>query len=263
MASTHRFALVTGATSGIGAAFARALPAETNLLLTGRDTERLEQMRAELQLGERTVDTLQADLTRGEDRARLIERAEAHGIDLLVNNAGMGQFGAVLDNDPQGEIDTTVLNCTAPVELTVRLLPAMLESARVTGRNAGLINLASTFAVSPIPYVATYSASKAFILSWTEAFAEEVCREPVDVLALCPGATRTAIAGRAGLRGEVPFAADPGDVAKEGLRALGRQTVHVCGAGSRAALTPYFVPRKLAASGLNVAMGLAKRTLGR
>ncbi|SDF55282.1 hypothetical protein SAMN05216241_101439 [Limimonas halophila] len=263
MASAHRFALVTGATSGIGAAFARTLPAETNLLLTGRSPERLEQMRAELQVGERIVDTLQADLTRGADRARLIERAEAHAVDLLVNNAGMGQFGAVLDNDPQAEIDTTVLNCTAPVELSVRLLPTMLERARVTGRNAGLINVSSTFAVSPVPYVATYSASKAFILSWTEAFAEEVCRQPLDVLALCPGATRTAIAGRAGLRGQVPFAAEPEDVAKQGLRALGRHTVHVCGAGSRAVLTPYFVPRKLAASGLNLAMGFAKRTLGR
>ena len=260
--ATHRAALVTGATSGIGAAFARTMPAETDLVLTGRNAEALARMQAELAVGERTVDTVRADLTRAEDRARVIEQAREHGVDLLINNAGMGQFGAVLDNDPEGEVATTALNCSAPVALAVHLLPEMLDRARVTGERAGLINVSSTLAAQPVPYVATYSASKAFVSSWTEALASELCREPVDVLALHPGATRTSIAERAGLRGQVPFAAEPEDVAREGLNALGKRTVHVCGAASRAALAPYFGSRRLASTGLHALMGAAKRFTG-
>lgn len=263
MAQSYRFALVTGASSGIGEAFARVLPESTHLLLTGRNHDRLSMIAEELQVDERIVEPLAADLTRADDRHRLIQRAGEVEIDLLINNAGLGQFGGVLDNDPQGEVDTVEVNCTAPVDLTVNLLPAMIERARYRGEPAGLINVSSTFAVNPIPYVATYSASKAFILSWTEALAEELRREPVDVLALCPGATRTQMADRAGFRGQIPFRADPEDVAREGLRALGRCTVHVVGGASRAALGPYFLPRRLAAGGLGAVMGLASRMSGR
>lgn len=259
MAQDFRFALVTGASGGIGAAFARVIPETTDLFLTGRDSERLTALREELSVGERRVESMVADLNRPEDRQALIARAEELEIDLLVNNAGFGQFGAVLDNDPAGELMTVEVNCTALVALTVGLLPGMRRRAYLLGGRAGLINVSSTFAVQPIPYVATYAASKAFVQSWTEALAEEMRGTPVDILALCPGTTRTEMAERAGLRGGIPFAADPEDVARQGLAALGRCTVHVCGTASRAALTPYFLPRRLAAGGLGAVMGLVSR----
>jgi hypothetical protein len=259
MTVPHSFALVTGASSGIGAAFARVLPDHTHLLLTGRDGERLGALAAELSGGTRIVEPFVADLTKAEDREALIARAGEVEIDLLINNAGLGQFGAVLDNDPHGEVDTVEVNCAAPVDLAVNLLPEMISRARMRGGRAGLINVSSTFAVQPVPYVATYSASKAFVLSWTEALAEELRGKPIDVLALCPGATRTDMARRAGFSRDLPFRADPEAVAREGLTALGRETVHVCGHVSRAALAPYFAPRRLAAGGLGLMMGVASR----
>jgi short-subunit dehydrogenase len=215
----HRFALVTGATSGIGAAFARALPETTDLLLTGRDPDRLADMQEELGIDGRRVETMTADLTRPEHRQALIDRAEDLEIDLLINNAGMGKYGAVLDNDPGEEVATVELNCTAPVALTTALLPGMIERARLDGGRAGLINLSSTFAVQPVPYLATYTSSKAFIQAWTEALAEEVRRKPVDVLALAPGPTKSQFGERSGFApGSFPFAADPNDIARDGLK---------------------------------------------
>ncbi len=263
MPRDFRFALITGASSGIGAAFARALPESTDLLLSGRNSERLDAICEELRVGGRVVEPLAADLQDPADRRRLIGRAETLEIDLLVNNAGVGQFGAVLDNDPAGEVATVEVNCTAPVELCVSLLPGMIDRARYQGGKAGLINVSSTFAVQPVPYIATYSASKAFLLSWTESLAEELRHKPIEVLALCPGATRTGSAERAGLRGEVPWAVEPEKVAREGLRALGRCSVHVVGGASRAALAPYFLPRRIAAGGLRAIMGFASKTAKR
>lgn len=263
MAVSQTFALVTGASGGIGSAFARELPESTNLLLSGRNSEQLGALAEELQIGGRIVEPFTADLTKASDREALIARAGELEIDLLINNAGLGQFGAVLDNDPQGEVDTVEVNCVAAVDLAVNLLPAMIERAAYRGTRAGLINVASTFAVQPVPYFATYGASKAFLLSWTEALAQEVCRRPIDVLALCAGSTRTAFGARAGFDRALPFQADPGDVASEGLNALGRETVHVCGNASRAALTPYFAPRRLATSGLGFVMTMASRFSGR
>lgn len=260
----HRFALVTGATGGIGAAFARALPETTDLLLTGRDSERLAVLREELAFGDRRIETMACDLARAGDREALIARAEELEIDLLINNAGLGRYGAVLANDPDGEVETVEVNCTAPVALATALLPGMIERARLDGGRAGLINVSSTFAVTPVPYLATYAASKAFVQSWTEALAQEVRRKPVDVLALAPGPTRSGFAERAGYSpGRIPFSADPEDVAREGLRALGHCTVHVCGNASRAALAPYFLPRRVMAGGLGSLLGVVTRATRR
>ena len=263
MPVSQSFALVTGASGGIGSAFARELPESTNLLLSGRNAEQLGALAEELQIGERIVEPFVADLTSQTDREALIARAGELEIDLLVNNAGLGQFGAVLDNDAQGEVDTVEVNCVAAVDLAVNLLPAMLERATYRDARAGLVNVSSTFAVQPVPYFATYSASKAFLLSWTEALAQELCRRPIDVLALCAGSTRTEFGSRAGFQGSLPFQADPADVASAGIHALGRETVHVCGNVSRAALTPYFTPRKLATSGLGFVMNMASRVTSR
>jgi short-subunit dehydrogenase len=120
-------ALVTGATSGIGAAFARELPSRTALLLTGRNRERLEQMRAALGHSDREVDCVQADLARGKDRDKLISRASEFGIDLLINNAGLGPYGPVLENDADFKRTGAEVNVVATADLTRHLLPDMLS----------------------------------------------------------------------------------------------------------------------------------------
>ncbi|WP_448188824.1 SDR family NAD(P)-dependent oxidoreductase [Azospirillum sp. sgz301742] len=256
----YRFALVTGASSGIGAAFARALPAETDLLLTARNAEALAQARQSLSRPGRTVEVLSADLTTGEGRQALIARAEALGIDLLINNAGTGAFGAVIANKPEEERATINLNVTAVSELTRALLPGMIDRAAASGRRAGLLLVSSTTAFQPVPYLATYSASKAFVLSYGEALATELRRKPIDVLVLCPGATRTNFGESSGFEvGRLPGADDADDVARAGLSAIGRRTVHVMGMGKRTALAPFLWSRHTAAGGLGAVLSVFDR----
>jgi hypothetical protein len=255
MPARWRRALITGASSGIGTAFAAELPATTDLLLTGRDQQRLDALRERLDRPDRTVRVLAADLTTADGLDRVVDAAEAFGIDLLINNAGSGRFGAVLDNPIEDEIDTVRLNVVAVVALTRRLLPGMLARAADAGRRAGVVVVSSTAAFAPVPYFATYSASKAFDLHFTEALAEELKGAPVDVLALCPSATRTAFGARAGYGfGDLPGAADPRAVARDALDALGRRTVHVGGTVGRAALGPVVLPRRLMTGAIGMAM---------
>ncbi len=250
-------ALITGASGGIGRGFAERLPAATHLLLTGRNSERLEAVAARVAKPGRLVETIEADLTLDADRDRLVEAAESFGIDLLINNAGAGRFGRVLDNPPEAERATVLVNVVSVVDLTRRLLPGMLQRARATRQRAGLIVIASTVSFAPVPFLATYAASKAFDLQFAEALAEEVRDEPVDVLALCPGATRTSFdAGPVFSPGNMPGAADPGEVAAQGLAALGRQTVHVAGLLNQAALGPMVLPRRLISGAVGMAMRL-------
>lgn len=238
-------ALITGATSGIGEAFARLLPRETALLLTGRDGARLAALAEELGEG-RQVQTVAADLSSDAGRSAVIDKVGDLPLDLLINNAGVGRFGAVADNPAETEREMVELNVTAPTVLTRALLPAMLERARAERRRAGIILVASTAAFAPLPYLNTYAATKAFDLFYAEGLAGELSREPADVLALCPGPTRTNFQERAGgrqfLRDKMASAEQ---VAREGLAALGRRDVHVVGGGNRAyGLATRLVPRR-------------------
>jgi short-subunit dehydrogenase len=258
---TYERALITGATSGIGAAFAEALPATTHLLLTGRDPQRLANQAERLEQPDRSVETQVADLADPLAVEMLIQAADDFGIDLLINNAGLGPVGAVIDNPPELERETLMVNVVAVATLTRRLLPGMLQRARQRQRRAGLIIVASTAAFAPVPFFATYAASKAFDLNYTEALAEELRGEPIDVLALCPGPTRTGFAGRSGGRhgfdvNGIPGAADPASVAHEGLAALGRQTVRVSGTLQQAAFGPAVLPRRVITGVLGAAMRL-------
>lgn len=255
MMRLYQRAMITGATSGIGRAFARRMPAATDLLLTGRDQHRLNEEAEHLARPGRRIETAVADLTLQEDRDRLVAEAEAFEVDLLVNNAGAGRLGRFLDSPPDTEQQTVMLNVVAVVDLTRRLLPGMLARARGKQRRAGLIIVASTAAFAPVPMFATYAASKAFDLQFTEALAEELRDEPIDVVALCPGATRTDFGTRAGWQGAgLPGAADPRDVAADALGALGRQTVCVPGRLSEVALSPVVMPRRLLTGALGLAM---------
>lgn len=259
---TYRRALVTGATSGIGKAFAIELPGETDLLLTGRNADRLAALAGELARPGRRVETMVADLS---DEAQVRDVAawgDSEQIDLLINNAGLGGLGGIFDHSLDTERDTVAVNVTAVLILTRSLGPGMLARARHTGRRSGIIILSSTSAFSAVPYFATYAASKAFDLSFAEGLAEELRGEPVDILALCPGATRTAFGERAGFgAGGIPGATDPRQVAREGLQALGRQTVKVTGTIDQATLGPLLIPRRTVTGLVGVAMRIVNSAM--
>ena len=241
----YRFALITGASSGIGEAFARGLPAATALFLTGRDEARLTALAGELESAERPVHTLAADLAEESGRARLIEAAAELPVDLLVNNAGIALFGALAENPIEREREMVEVNCLAPVLLTRALLPGMLERARAERRRAGIVIVASTAAFFLLPRLTTYAASKAFDLHFAQGLAGEMKDEPLDVLALCPGPTRTAFFRRAELSDMGHLARHgPEQVVREGLAALGRRPVHVVGQRNRlASMATRLVPR--------------------
>jgi len=245
--------VVTGATSGVGAAFARLAPADAALLLTGRDAAKLAALQDAL-AGARPVETLAADLAADEDRRRLIAAARDFAPDLLINNAGFGCFGAALENPPDAEAGMIETNTHAPVALTRALAPAMIDRARATGGRAGLIFTSSVVAFAPFPLYATYAATKAFINSYAQALAEELRDAPADVLALCPGATKTAFHDRAGAAFTGPM--DSAErVAREGYASLGKRTVQIVNPRNKAAAgLLWAAPRGLLMRGLSAAM---------
>jgi short-subunit dehydrogenase len=213
-------ALVTGASSGIGLAFARRLAATGHdLVVVARSEDKLKELATELRVD---VEVLPADLTDPEQLAAVEARCAdtARPIDVLVNNAGKGTYGHFADvslEDIEHEITLDVL---AVVRLTHAALPGMV--ARGSG---GILNVASIAAFQPGPKNAIYSASKAFVLSFTEALHEEVKPQGVHVSVVCPGATRTEFQQRGGfVGGKLPdFVWDtPESVADQALRALSR-----------------------------------------
>jgi short-subunit dehydrogenase len=246
MPNRYRMALITGATSGIGAAFSAALPPETGLLLTGRDRGRLAEEAAKYVRDGRRVETVAADLATGDGVAAVVAAARTHQVDLLINNAGFGVYGRSLDNGRQTELEMIALNVTAVVDLVHSLLPGMVDRARAENRRAGMIVVSSTVAFVPMPLFAAYGATKAFELHYTEALAEEMADAPVDILTLCPGATRTNFFARAGMSQLFPgHAEDADDVARKALAALGRRHVLVSRGRTRVSLWPLSIPRRL------------------
>lgn len=248
-------ALVTGATYGIGESFAKALPPETGLILTGRTEARLDALKAALAHDGRRVEAVAADLATEAGRERVVEAAEAAGIDLLINNAGLGRFGAFVDNPLAVEREMVEVNVVAPVVLTRALLPGMLARARETGTRAGVIVVASVAGFQPIPFLATYAATKSFDLLFAEGLAGELRHEPVDVLAVCPGATRTEFFGRARLRAEImPRIMEPDAVARRALSALGNRTINVSDPLRGTILAPGLAFRALKRAATNAVM---------
>lgn len=226
---TFDYALITGATSGIGAAFADVLPEATGLLLTGRRESRLDATAKRLSVTGRRVDTIAADLATASGRNDLVMRADAGGIDLFICNAGAGIHGPFLSHDAAEELESVELNVVACVQLVRGLLPGMLARARASGRRAGIVIVTSRAALGPVPELATYAASKAFQLRFAQALADELKDEPIDVLALCPSYTNTEFFRHSGTplpaRSMMPAAT----VARDALGALGRRAVHFCG----------------------------------
>ncbi|GIJ80408.1 dehydrogenase [Micromonospora phaseoli] len=191
-------ALVTGATAGIGAAFARRLAGDgTDLVLLARDDARLRSAADELRSAYGvSVETVVADLST-EEGLSVAEQRAAEGVDLLVNNAGFGHQGWFLDAPLDVELKTMRVHCEAVLRLTHAALPHMLRHG--TG---GVINVASIAA-----FVArgTYGASKAWVVSFSESVAAEIVGSGVQVTAVCPGWVRTEFHHRADLDvGDVP-----------------------------------------------------------
>jgi uncharacterized protein len=190
MEHTSTTALVTGASSGIGAEFARQLADRgADVVLTARREDRLAGVAAEIRHGTgSSVAVVPHDLAAPGAGAALTAELDRRGIapDTLVNAAGLGTYGGFVRDDPTRVVDQLSVNVTALVELTRALLPGML----VTGRGA-LVNVASTSAFQPTPSMAVYGATKAFVLSFTEALAHEHRQDRLRVLAVCPGATAT------------------------------------------------------------------------
>lgn len=243
---TPGHALVTGASSGIGAAFARALPPDRPLLLTALDAEGLEAMRAELATAGRPVEVLAADLATPEGRAAVIAWAGGFPLALLINNAGVGTFGPLLGSDLARQRLMVEVNCLAPLELTHGLLPALLAGAAERGGRAGLVFVASVTAFLPLPHLAVYSASKAFDRFLGEALADELHGKPIAVLTVCPPATRTNFARAARVPGARDDGVDPLAVARGALRRLGRRSRVISGHhGRRFVIAISVVPRPL------------------
>jgi uncharacterized protein len=193
--------LVTGASSGIGAEIARQLAWRgIGVTLVARREERLRDLAGELteEHGVR-AEVVACDLGRRDDRRALPGRLERKGleVDVLVNNAGFGYTGDVVAAEADHQADLVELNCTAVVDLTGRFLPGMV--ARGSG---AVINVASTAAFQPMPKNATYAASKAFVLSYSEAVHCELEGTGVVMTAVCPGPVKTEFSEVAGIRGE-------------------------------------------------------------
>ncbi|GIH79566.1 SDR family NAD(P)-dependent oxidoreductase [Planobispora longispora] len=209
-------ALITGATAGIGAAFARRLAADGfSLVLVARDEKRLASSAEELRLRYGVeVEVLPADLTAEEGLTAVEERLRG-GVDLLVNNAGFGHPGAFLAVPVADELRMLKLHCEAVLRLTLAALPGMKERDR-----GAVINVAS---VAAFFTRGTYSASKAWVVNFSESTAAELTGSKVRVMALCPGFVRTEFHDRAsmdtsGIPGFLWLSAD--DVAAEAMRDL-------------------------------------------
>ncbi len=183
-------ALVTGASSGLGAEFARELARRhCNLVLSARSRDKLEQLASDLsRVNGVTVQVVSQDLAAPGGALELAKELKERGIsvDHLVNNAGFGTAGRFENMDVEREASMVRVNCESVVVLSRALLRGMLDR-----RRGGILNVASTAGHQPTPFMSTYGASKAFVLSFTLALAEELRGTGVHALALCPGPVPT------------------------------------------------------------------------
>ena len=226
-------ALVTGASSGIGEAFARELAARgANLVLAARSRDKLEVVAQALRdRRQRSVEVVPVDLSEpcaGSDLAAgLGERGLT--VDVLINNAGFGVFASLHEADAMLIAQQVRLNVAALTDLTCALLPGM----RARDRGA-IVNVASTAAFQPVPYMSVYGATKAYVLSFTEALWAETRATGVSVMALCPGATDTAFFDTASDSAALGRRMSPERVVAAAIRGLERRRSAVIpGLGNR------------------------------
>lgn len=244
------FTLITGASGGIGAALAREFASRQHpLILVARRQAEMEDLAAELRQSHGIeVVVMPCDLSQPRQVDNLLAGLSRQGlaVDILVNNAGFSAAGEYLHTKAQWQEEMLAVNLAALNRLTRALLPHMVRRGR-----GGVINLASTGSFVAGPNNALYCASKAFVLSFTEALHHELKGSGVTATALCPGATDTGFAARAGLQ-NTPIFRGPlltsQQVARAGLRAfLGKKSKVVVGLGNRLlVLLLRFTPRQMA-----------------
>lgn len=241
--------LITGPTSGIGLELARLFAADrSQLVLVARSADKLAQLANELgrQSGQ-PVRVLVKDLADPKAPEEIVAELRRDGVrvDVLVNNAGFGARGPVASLDLRRQLDMIQTNVTAPVHLARLLLPGMLER-----RRGGILNVASTAAFQPGPNMAVYYATKAFLLSFSEALAHEVRHQGVTVCCLAPGPTTTNFAAAANMEETRLFRSavlDAATVAVTGHRAFRKgRTLAIPGWRNRLGVFAVrFMPRSL------------------
>ena len=246
-----RTALITGASSGIGEAFAKALAARgIDLILVARSEDKLRSLAKQIhEVHSRRVEVVTADLSTAGAADKVFAAAKALDmpVDLLVNNAGFGTSGSFYKLDAARERQEILLNAAGVVDMSRAFLPAMVEE-----RRGAIVNVASMAAFQPMPYMAVYAATKAFVLAFSEGLRGEVAGKGIDVLCVCPGPVDTPFfeaTGNPKLRNTVPkftmMTAE--DVVTSSLRALkAGQSVVVPGVGNKllaatTRLTPHWL----------------------
>ena len=210
-------ALITGASAGLGVEFARQLSKRGDrLVLVARRKERLDELAKELG----NARAVAIDLSKKDSAAKLMADVDSNGetVELLVNNAGFGLIGRFADLDATREREMIDLNVGALMDLCRAVAPAMIER-----KSGGILNVASTAAFQPGPKMAVYFATKAFVLSLSEALHEELRPHGIKVSCLCPGPTRTEFGDVAGFGGNGLFdrvAMEADQVVEVGLKGL-------------------------------------------
>ena len=250
-------ALITGASSGIGAAFAEELAKQqTNLVLVARSEDKLNQLADRLrQIAPIQVEVLVADLTQTGANQAIFDQVSQKGltIDLLINNAGFGDYGAFSDRPLAKQLEMIQLNILALVELTYLFLPGMKRQG-----SGSIINVGSIAGFQPLPYMSVYAATKAFVLSFTEALWAENRQFGIRVQALCPGPTSTNFPNVAEFPNAMNFSgpqklATPEEVVRQSLEALAKNesTVVTGGLGNQLIVNiPRFLPRETLVSAI-------------
>ena len=239
-----KVALITGASAGLGVEFARQLSKRGHrLVLVARRKERLEELARELG----NARAVEMDLSKSGAAAKLVAELEQHGetVDLLVNNAGFGLIGRFAELDAKRERQMIDLNVGALTDLCRAVAPAMIER-----KSGAILNVASTAAFQPGPKMAVYFATKAFVLSLSEALHEELKPHGIKVSCLCPGPTRTEFGDVAGFGGNGMFdrlAMNAAEVVETGLKGLdSNRAVVVAGLVNKiGAASTRFAPRSV------------------
>jgi short-subunit dehydrogenase len=219
--------LITGASSGIGEAFAHKLAAQgRNVLLVARSEDKLVTLCNELgRQNSIRAQYVAMDLSAPDAPARLFAEAHQRGlaVDLLINNAGFGAMGDFAKLDLDRQLNMIDLNVKALVDLTYRFLAPMRER-----KQGAIINVASTAGFQPVPFMAVYAATKSFVLNFSEALWEENRPYGVTVMALCPGVTETNFFEAAhGHKPPARVAQTPEEVVDAALRGLAHRRSHV------------------------------------
>jgi short-subunit dehydrogenase len=241
--------VVTGASSGLGVEFARLAAAEgARVVLIARSRPELDALAADLDRSGRSTVVLALDLSASDAGELIARELEAHDLycHILVNSAGFGLFGAAVELDRERQLGIIDVNVRAATDLMLRFLPAMV--ARGSG---AVLNVGSVAGFVPGPRMATYFASKAYLISISQALMQEVREAGVTVTCLCPGPLRTPFLGRAGADGVALFKAlrnlDAADVAHAGWKAMkAGRAICVPGIGNKIVIALLrLVPRAL------------------